>query len=165
MAWLARAGWFWLSAGVLLADQLTKAAVLAHLPEHASREVLRGCFNLVHIRNRGIAFGLLSDAGAPSLNAALMVFSFAAIVFLGWLLVTDRAGHRPGRIGLALMLGGAAGNLLDRLVRGSVIDFIDLYAGDWHWPAFNLADSAITVGAVLVAVELFLRREPERSAP
>lgn len=165
MAGFARAGWFWLAAGVLLADQLAKAAVLARIPEHASREVLRGCFNLVHIRNRGIAFGLLSDVSAPWLNAALMVFSFAAIVFLGWLLVTGRAGYRLGRVGLALMLGGAAGNLVDRLVRGSVIDFIGLYAGDFHWPAFNLADSAITVGAVLVAVELFLRREPERSAP
>ncbi|MCL6565641.1 MAG: signal peptidase II [Acidobacteriia bacterium] len=165
MAGFARAGRFWLAAGVLLADQLAKAAVLARIPEHASREVLRGCFNLVHIRNRGIAFGLLSDVSASWLNAALMVFSFAAIVFLGWLLVTGRAGYRLGRVGLALMLGGAAGNLVDRLVRGSVIDFIDLYAGDFHWPAFNLADSAITVGAVLVAVELFLRREPERSAP
>jgi signal peptidase II len=165
MARFSQVGWFWWAVAVLLADQLAKAVVLARLPEHTSREVLPGCFNLVHVRNRGIAFGLLSDASAPWLNTALIVFSFAAIAFLGWLLVTGRAGHQPGRVGLALMFGGAAGNLTDRLVRGSVVDFVELYVGNFHWPAFNLADSAITVGAVLVGVELFLRSKPERRAP
>lgn len=159
MVRLFRSGWFWLASGVLVADQLTKVAVLRNTAEHSSREIIPGFLNLVHTRNRGIAFGLLSDFDSPWMSVALSVFAVVAMGILAWLLATGRAGHRLSRTGIALILGGAAGNLVDRLLHGSVVDFIELYAGNFYWPAFNLADSAITVGAALVVAELlFIRR-------
>ncbi len=158
MTRILRAGWFWLAFGVVVADQLTKSVVLRSTKENYSREIIPGFCNLVHTRNRGIAFGLFSELSSPWMTLALVVFSIAAMGVLGWLLASGRAGHRLSRTGIALILGGAAGNLVDRLLHGSVVDFIELYAGDFHWPAFNLADSAITIGAVLVAIELLSSR-------
>jgi signal peptidase II len=162
---LFRCGWFWLATGILVADQLTKAAVLRHTAEHSSREIIPGFFNLVHTRNRGIAFGLLSGSDSPWTSATLSVFAVAAMGVLVWLLATSRVGHHLSRAGIALILGGAAGNLVDRLLHGSVVDFIELYAGNFYWPAFNLADSAITIGAALVVAELLLSgRRPHGDA-
>lgn len=156
--------WLWVPVGVIVADQATKYAVETLTPEEHLRVVLPGLLNLVHRHNPGVAFGLLAGTELPLLRAALLVFAAAAISVLAWLLVTGRADGAGSRAGLALILGGAAGNAIDRLLHGSVIDFVDLHLAGKHWPAFNVADSAIVVGAGLVILEL-LREKPSAGRP
>lgn len=163
MAAVYKAAWFWMAFAVVVADQLSKTAVLRLTPENFSRPVIPGLFNLVHTRNRGVAFGLFSDHNSAWFTAGLVAFAVLAMGVLVWLLTTGRAGHRASRIGLALILGGAAGNLADRLAHGSVVDFLEFFVGSFHWPAFNLADSAITIGAGLVILELILTRHHVQS--
>ncbi|SRR5712692_491598 len=159
-----RSPWLGLSLGVLAADQTTKLAVERATEYGWSRTIIPGFFELVHTRNRGIAFGLLSDANAPWLQGMLILFSVAAAGIMAWLLLSGRAGGSRTSAGLALILGGALGNMLDRAVHGSVVDFILLYFRSFHWPAFNLADSAIVIGAGLVLLDLLRsRHELERA--
>ncbi len=154
-------GWFWLSLVIVAADRATKAAIEAYTPENYHEALVPGLVNLVHSHNPGIAFGLLADLDSKWLSVLLVASSVAVIGLLSWLLAADRAGGRRSQAGLALILGGAAGNLIDRLLRGSVTDFFEVRLGSFHWPAFNVADSAITIGAVLVVLELLLgRRRP-----
>ncbi len=155
-----RVAWLWITVPVLVADQLTKFVVEHHTPENYVRNVIPGFFDLVHRHNRGVAFSFLADAETPWLTPLLIAFSLAVMAGLAWLLATGHAGGTRARAGLALILGGAAGNLIDRLAHGSVIDFLDFYIGQHHWPAFNVADSCIVIGAGLVILELlFDRRE------
>jgi signal peptidase II len=150
--WLALA---FLSFIVLFIDQASKAAIDRFTSPGSVRVVVPGVFNLVHTTNPGVAFGLFADSGSPMLAPLLIVFSLAVIGLLLWLLATGRAGGWLGEWGLALILGGAAGNVLDRATRHSVIDFIDFHIGAYyHWYTFNLADSAIVLGASLVVIEL-----------
>lgn len=147
--------WFALAAALLVADRLTKLAVLdVFVP--GERVAVTGFFNLVLVFNRGAAFSIL--AGADGWQSLL----FAAIAIVAALVVSWIILRTPGRrllcTGLALILGGALGNLVDRLLYGHVVDFVDLHAFGWHWPAFNVADSGITVGAGLVLLEGFLHR-------
>ena len=148
--------WFALALGVVIADQITKAIVLARFVLGERVEVT-GFFNMVLVYNKGAAFSFLSDAGGWQ-TPALVVFALVAIGIVGAFIVRS-----PGRTmlltGLALILGGAIGNLIDRLRFGQVVDFLDFHAAGWHWPAFNVADSAITVGAVLLILEGFVHRE------
>ena len=144
-----------LSLVVLLADQASKYAVQRFTLTGSQRVLVPGLINLVHASNPGVAFGLLADSNAPWLASVLIVFTVVVIALLLWLLATGRAGGRLGHSGLALILGGAAGNFLDRLLRGSVTDFIDFHVGSHHWYTFNIADSAIVLGAALVILELF----------
>jgi signal peptidase II len=109
----------------------------------------------VHTNNPGVAFGLFADSGTPWLAPLLIAFSVGVIALLAWLLATGRAGGRLAQCGLALILGGAVGNVFDRLLRHSVTDFIDFYLGSHHWYTFNIADAAIVAGAGLVILELF----------
>ncbi len=161
MAGSASARWFWLSLLILAADRCTKLAIEAYTPESFRRAVILGLVTLVHSHNPGIAFGLFADVQSKWLTALLIASSAGVILLLAWLLATDRAGGQLGRAGLALILGGAAGNLIDRLLHGSVTDFFEVRLGSYHWPAFNVADSAITIGAALVVLELlFARRHP-----
>jgi signal peptidase II len=155
--------WLWGSVAVVALDQATKYAVEHSTPDEFSREIIPGLLNLVHRHNPGVAFGILADSQSPLLTAGLLLFSVAAISVLAWLLVTNRAGGVQGRAGLAMILGGAAGNALDRLVHGSVIDFVDFHLVGRHWPAFNVADSAIVIGAGLVILDLL--RERSHSSP
>jgi signal peptidase II len=155
--------WFALALGVVLADQVTKALVLARF-SLGERVELTGFFNMVLVYNKGAAFSFLSDAGGWQ-TPALVVFALVAIGVVGTFIVRS-----PGRhmlcTGLALILGGALGNLIDRLRYGQVVDFLDFHAAGWHWPAFNVADSAITVGAALLILEGFVHREGRaRSTP
>lgn len=155
--------WFALALGVVLADQITKALVLARF-SLGERLELTGFFNMVLVYNKGAAFSFLSDAGGWQ-TPALIVFALAAIGIVGTFIVRS-----PGRAmlccGLGLILGGALGNLIDRLRFGQVVDFLDFHAAGWHWPAFNVADSAITVGAALLILEGFVHREGRaRSTP
>lgn len=140
---------------VLLADQATK-----HLIEHYTtgdyfRVLIPGVLNLINTHNPGVAFSMFADAHSPAVRFFLVLFSLAVIVFLFWLLAAERAGGRMGQIGMALILGGAVGNVLDRLTQRGVTDFIDLHIGQYHWPTFNVADSAIVIGAAMVLLELF----------
>jgi signal peptidase II len=144
-----------LTFGVLAFDQATKYAVERFTSTGSSRVLIPGFLNLVHTTNPGVAFGLLADSPTAWLAPVLILFSVALIGLLGWLLVTGRGGGWLGQWGLALILGGAAGNVLDRVTRHSVTDFIDFYVGSHHWYTFNIAESAIVVGAGLVVLELF----------
>lgn len=158
MSPISRSGWYgicFLAVGVLVADQLTKLAVDRFFFVGSRRVLIPGMLNLVHTSNRGVAFGLGAESQAPWLAPALILFSVVVIALLVWLLASDRAGGWLGRSGLALILGGATGNVLDRVLRRSVTDFIDFHLGAHHWYTFNLADSAIVVGAGLVVLELF----------
>lgn len=143
-----------LALAVLAADQATKYAVDRLMPSGSSRVLVPGMLNLIHTSNPGVAFGLFADSDMPWRAPLLIVFSAAVIGLIVWLLMTGRAGGWPGRSGMTLILGGAVGNVLDRVLHHSVTDFIDFYIGTHHWYTFNLADSAIVVGAGLVILEL-----------
>ena len=147
-----------LIAVAVVSDQLTKAAALSLLSQGTAVPVLPG-FNLSLGFNTGASFGMMGGvmAGKPLLMAALtgaLTLAFAVMAF--------RAQHALERAGFALVVGGALGNIIDRLRQGAVTDFLDLYWRDWHWPTFNVADIAITLGAVLIlAASLPLRRRKE----
>lgn len=149
---------------VFAADLATKAVVEATIPLHRSIPVVDGFLSLVHLRNKGAAFSLLADAPA-ALRVPFFLFVSAAAVAVVIALVRRLEDRQWGlAIALALVLGGAAGNLVDRIRYGEVVDFILVYWRDWHWPAFNVADSAISVGvAVLVWAMTFGRHAPARS--
>jgi signal peptidase II len=147
--------WFVLAAAILVADQLAKWAILASIAA-GERLPITGFFNLVLAYNKGAAFSLL--ARAPGWQTPLFVgVALLAIVVVSVVLLRS-PGRRMFCVGLALILGGALGNVVDRLRLGYVVDFLDFHAFGWHWPAFNVADSAITVGAGLLIIESFLQR-------
>lgn len=151
--------WLWLSALVIAVDQISKQVVVKQLDLY-ERVALLPFLNLTRTHNTGAAFSILSDA-TPLFFVALAVA--VSIGILIWLR-RNPDHERLTAISLCLILGGALGNAIDRAARGHVIDFIDVYAASWHWPAFNVADSAITVGALLILVEMFLQRGGERKA-
>ncbi|MBI3668202.1 MAG: signal peptidase II [Acidobacteria bacterium] len=163
MAGAARTRWFWLSLGIVVADRATKFAIERYTPGSFRRTIVRGFIYLVHSQNPGMAFGLLAEGAAKWVPWLLSAISAVVIAVLAWLLAAGRAGGRLGQSGLALILGGAAGNLIDRLLHGGVTDFLEVWLGSYRWPAFNVADSAISIGAALVALELFFgpRRRSE----
>ncbi|HDH98304.1 MAG TPA: signal peptidase II [Deltaproteobacteria bacterium] len=144
---------------IVLADQATKAMVVSNLHLHEVRPVLQGFFNITYITNTGAAFGFM--AGSDKWRH--IFFQIISVVALGGLIYLYRSSRsRSYQLfwGTSLVFGGALGNLIDRIRHRSVIDFLDFYAGSYHWPAFNIADSAITVGGVLLAWHFF--REPHR---
>ncbi len=153
-----RAVLVFLALFALVADQLSKYAVEHHTAPGSVRVLVPGMLNLMHTSNPGVAFGIFADSENPWRSPLLIVFSIAVIALLIWLLATGRAGAWLGECGLALILGGAVGNVLDRVVRRSVTDFIDFHIGAHHWYTFNLADAAIVCGAALVMLELFRDR-------
>lgn len=149
-----------IAAVVLVADQITKLWAEAALPAYRPVPVLPS-LNLTLSYNRGAAFSLLAEQGGWQ----RWLFSGLALAVSGyllWWLHDLRQGQRLQALALALILGGAVGNLIDRLVYGHVIDFIDVYYGRWHWPVFNIADSAITIGAALLIVALLLEGRAAR---
>jgi signal peptidase II len=148
--------WFAGAATLVAADQLTKAIILARFAPGERLEVT-GFFNLVLAFNKGAAFSLLAQAPGWQ-TPVLVAIALAAAVILSALIVRN-LHKRLLCTGLALVLGGALGNLVDRLRLGHVVDFIDLHAAGWHWPAFNVADSGITVGAAILILEGFLGHE------
>lgn len=149
----ARRRYLLVAAAILLLDQVSKWTVLEALAPGELRRVLPGFFNLTHVRNRGAAFGLFSEAESTVVLILLVGFSLAALALVLALLWRGVAAWTTGW-GLALIFGGAVGNLMDRLRSGSVVDFLDFHLGGYHWPAFNLADSAIVVGAGLLLLEV-----------
>ncbi len=158
MAGARSVAWGWLVMVivlVLVGDQAAKHAIEKYTPADYFHVVIPGLLNLIHTHNPGVAFSMFANAHSPVVRFLLVLFSVAVIVFLFWLLAAERAGGRMGQIGMALIIGGAVGNVLDRLTRRGVTDFIDLHVGSYHWPTFNVADSAIVAGAALVLLELF----------
>ena len=153
--------WFALGAAILVADRVSKWVVLAHFIP-GERVAVTDFFNLTLVFNRGAAFSFLAEASGWQTPL------FAAIAIVAALIVSVLILRSPERrllcTGLALILGGALGNLVDRLLYGHVVDFVDLHLMGWHWPAFNVADSGITLGAGLVILESFLHRETGRNA-
>jgi len=140
--------WLWLSALVLLLDQASKLAVIEHLTAYLDVVPLTPFFNLVHVHNTGAAFSLFADQPGWQRGFFVGIALLATAVIL--YLLRKTAGRPMFSAALALILGGAVGNVIDRVLYGHVIDFLDVYAGAWHWPAFNVADSAITLGAVML---------------
>lgn len=151
--------WLWLAALVLVIDQITKRMVDTSLKLYESIPVLPS-FSLTYLRNQGAAFSFLSSAGGWQRWFFIGLAVIASILICFWIrqIPSERKLEASA---WALVLGGAIGNLIDRVLYGYVIDFLDVYYGDWHWPAFNVADSAITVGVVLLLLESF-RSKPTR---
>lgn len=139
---------------VIIADQASKWLIVSSLPEHGNHVVVPGFFDLVHYRNRGAAFGFLNS---PHIEWQFWLFMVAAVLAMWFIriLARDAAYKTYYFIGLGLVLGGALGNLIDRIRFRSVVDFLDFSLNGWHWPAFNLADCAICVGGILVCYYLW----------
>ena len=141
-------------ATVVLLDQLVKAAVRSRLELHESMTVIPGFFDLTRVHNTGTAYGFLNSADFPFKTLLLACVAAAALIGLAVYAATLDRSQVLTRVGLTLVIGGAAGNLIDRVSMGYVLDFVDLYQGHWHFWAFNVADSAITIGVVLMILEL-----------
>ena len=143
-----------LIAVVVIADQITKLLVVLELGLHESLPVIRGLIDLTHVRNTGAAFGFLNTADFPGKPVVIALVAFGALVGVSLYARQLPAAHWLARLGLALILGGAAGNLIDRVRQGYVVDFVDVYWGDWHFWAFNVADAAISVGVGIIILDL-----------
>jgi signal peptidase II len=143
---------------IIFLDQLTKWLVDRTMPLYRSNPIIDGFFNLTYIRNTGAAFGILAGSGAAFRLPFLMLFSLLAIGFI--LVMLRRLPERETGLisALAFILGGAIGNLIDRFAYGEVIDFLDFYWGSYHWPAFNVADSFITIGVTITVYYLVKAR-------
>ena len=154
-------GWFALAAAVIVADQIVKWIVLRAFAPGEQR-VLTDFLNLVLVFNKGAAFSLFAQA--PGWQTPLLsAFAIIAAIVVGWFILRS-PDKKLFCLGLALILGGAIGNVIDRLRFGHVVDFVDVHAFGWHWPAFNVADSAISVGAVILILEGFIGREKRPEA-
>ena len=142
------------AVAVIIIDQISKAAVAGAIRYHESVTVIDGFFNLVHVRNRGMAFGLMNRPD-PGIGYYLLVCATvtAIIALIIWFKKLKKE-NRGLIFGLSLILGGASGNLIDRLRLKEVVDFLDFYVGGYHWPSFNMADSSITVGAFWIAINI-----------
>ena len=149
--------WFFILAGILAAvDQLTKYMIAAAIPLNTGISVIRGFFNLVHVRNTGGAFSIFAGTGwRRYVFMGITVVVVAAIAY-----AYDKVGKKDDwtRIAYICIAGGAVGNLIDRVFLGEVIDFLDFYVGKYHWPAFNVADIAISTGAVMLLVSLIWKK-------
>lgn len=145
---------FALAGLVVLLDQATKALVRASIPLHASRPVIDGFFDLTHVQNTGAAFGFLNSVDFPFKPAVIAIVATAALVSIAIYTARLSPHQRLARFGLALVLGGATGNLIDRVTAGYVVDFVDLYWKNFHFWAFNVADSAITIGVIGMMIDM-----------
>jgi signal peptidase II len=141
-------------AVVLVLDQVTKAVVRQTMPLWESISLIPGFLNLTHVQNTGAAFGLLNATDFPYKPAVMVGIAAIALVAIAAYATQLGFHERVARFGLALILGGAFGNLIDRAIAGHVVDFVDVYWGDTHFWAFNVADAAITAGAVLVLLDM-----------
>jgi signal peptidase II len=144
----------WIAIAVVVLDQITKAIVRQRFELHESVVVIPGFFDLTRVHNSGAAFGMLNAADFPFKTAVLSLISTAALAGVALYAAMLPPSQWLARIGLAFILGGAAGNLIDRLTAGFVVDFFDFYWRDWHFWAFNIADAAITVGVALMILDM-----------
>ncbi|MFP3036810.1 MAG: signal peptidase II [Arsenophonus sp. ER-BJ3-MAG3] len=149
--------WLWLTILIFIADFSTKKLILNNFRLYETIP-LSSYFNLSYVQNTGVAFGFLADEG----EWRIWFFTFIAITIC-FLLITasyrQNINKKLSNIAYALVIGGALGNLSDRLIYGFVIDFIDFYIGDWHWPTFNIADTAISIGVILIIFDILIDRK------
>jgi signal peptidase II len=150
----SRLRWLWLTLAVVLADRATKAWFESQTPQGWRRELIHHFVYLVHSRNPGIAFGVFADVASPWVRLTLVAVSIAVIAALAWLFVAGHSGGSLTAAGLALLLGGATGNVTDRIIHGAVTDFFEVWFGSYHYPAFNVADSAIAIGAAFILLDV-----------
>ena len=157
-AWLARSPGTpllgTLAAVVIVLDQASKALVRLRLPLHDSVEIVPGLLDFTHVRNTGAAFGFLNAVDIPMKPVLMTAIALAALVAIALFAMRTSPEEPLARIGLALVCGGATGNLIDRVTAGYVVDFVDVHWMGWHFWTFNVADSAITVGACLLILEM-----------
>jgi signal peptidase II len=139
---------------IVALDQLTKAMIRAMVPLHDSVPIIPGFVDFTHVRNTGAAFGFLDAVDFPFKTAVIALIATAALVGVGMYAASLAHHQLAARAGLSLIIGGAAGNLIDRLTAGSVVDFVDVYWHNWHFWAFNVADSAITVGVAIMILDM-----------
>ncbi len=152
-----------ISGALILIDQWTKFLVTIHIPLYFSVRVIDNFFNITHIRNPGVAFGLFANQESEYKVLFFIIISAIAIVAILIIFHQTPNNRRMVRTGLTLILSGAVGNLMDRIIHKEVIDFIDFYYQKFHWPAFNVADSCITIGVALMILDLFCHH-PEANA-
>jgi signal peptidase II len=149
---------------VIVLDRITKRAIAQRLSLHGSITVIPGFFRIIHAENPGAAFGIFADSPTPLKVGLLIGFSIVALLIVTALLWKNSHALTSTGIGLSLILGGALGNLWDRLVSRHVVDFLLFYIGPHQWPAFNLADSAIVVGACLLVFEIVFTKSPAQQS-
>ena len=152
----------WVTIFIFILDQLTKRAVQSSLSLHQSKPIIQDFFHLTYVTNDGMAFGLSMPGG----RTILLILSIMLTIFICWFLWQEREGHNLVRLGLALILAGAFGNLLDRILYGKVVDFLDFMIGDFHWYIFNIADSSVTIGMMVFIFHSFFietRKVPAES--
>jgi signal peptidase II len=157
--WKLRSRYLLISVAVFLFDQLTKRIVAEGMVQHESIEVIPNILNFTYINNRGAVFGLGSNVSSPYLSWLLSLLSILSLVVILVYFLRVSAANPKLYAGLALVLGGALGNLFDRLKNGFVVDFIDLHWFNYHWPYFNVADSSICIGVGLLLLFMSVRTE------
>ena len=144
---------------VVVADRVTKLLVARELPLNGPGiQIIPGLFRITHVENRGAAFGLFAESTSPWKLWLLILLSVIAMAVIAYLLWKSSYALNSTAIGLSLILGGAAGNFWDRIIRGRVVDFLHFYIGDYQWPDFNVADSAIVIGAILLITEILFSK-------
>jgi signal peptidase II len=153
------------AVAVFALDRLTKWLIETRVSFTETFRVIPGFFDIVHSQNRGVAFGLFNDGASSFSTGLLSLFSLAAVLVIAALLWNAGRMDRLSQMGLSLILGGAAGNLFDRMVSGRVTDFLEFYIGDYHWPTFNVADSAIVIGSSLLLIELLRAKRQTANVP
>jgi len=157
--------YFFLIAVLVIAlDRYTKWLISHRLTMHDGITVIPGFFRIIHAENPGAAFGIFADSPAPWKIGLLILFSVVALLIVSALLWKSSHTLTATGIGLSLILGGAIGNLWDRIVNHRVVDFLLFYIGHYQWPAFNVADSAIVVGACLLVLEIFFAKSPAQQS-
>ena len=160
---MARIWYLFIAALIFSVDRVTKVVIERNVSIWDTHSVIPGFFNIVHTKNRGAAFGMFSDGNSELRTFLLVGVSIAVLIFVAVLLLQpSRAGFSGSRttmIGLSLVLGGAIGNIYDRIASGMVTDFLEFYMGQWHFAAFNVADSAITIGAGLLLLDMWMSRK------
>ena len=150
-----------IAVAVVLLDRITKLAIAKNLAMYSSIQVIPKFFRITHVENTGAAFGLFADSPSEWKIALLVLFSVIALAIVSALLWRNSNVMTMTGVGLSLILGGALGNLWDRLMHGRVVDFLLFYIGQYQWPAFNAADSAIVIGAGLLVFEILFVKAPE----
>lgn len=150
--------WWLLVVALIVLDQVTKALLIAAVPLHESVTVIPGLLDLTHVRNEGVAFGILNANDLPYKTLITTSLAIVALAGIAWYARQVHPSERIARVGLGLILAGAVGNLIDRARFGYVVDFVDVYWNAWHFWAFNVADASISIGAVLVFAQLLFSR-------
>jgi signal peptidase II len=150
---------FLAAAAIFVLDRITKDLIRTHLSLWDTWTVIPGLLNIVHTENPGIAFGMLATLVNPWRNLILIGFSLLVLAIISAILLQMGGQGHLLRMGLALVMGGALGNLFDRIVHGTVTDFVEVHVGEHYFPAFNVADSAITIGACLLLLDMWYSKE------